>query len=84
MAKYFPYNSKLKPQARRMRNNPTAAEKRFWYEVLRNKKFFNFNFLRQKVILNYIVDFYCSELMLVIELDGETHLGNETYDKKKN
>jgi len=66
-----------------MRNNPTNAERIFWYEVLRNKRIFDLKFLRQKILLNYIIDFYCSELLLVIELDGESHLENEEYDKAR-
>lgn len=42
-----------------------------------------FDFDRQKPIDNYIVDFYCKELMLAIEIDGESHYGNEARDNKK-
>jgi very-short-patch-repair endonuclease len=69
--KYLPYNKKLKESARKLRNEMTAAEKKLWYEYLRQSDYI---FLRQKVIGNFIVDFYCSELGLVIELDGETHV----------
>ena len=69
--KYLPYNKKLKELARKLRNEMTPAENRLWYEYLRQS---DHRFLRQKVIGNYIVDFYCSELGLAIELDGETHL----------
>jgi len=40
-----------------------------------------YDFDRQKPIDNYIVDFFCNELMLVIEIDGESHMNNEKYDK---
>jgi len=83
MNRYIPYNASLKERAREMRNNPTLSEQRFWFEVLRNKNFYDYNFLRQKILLNYIVDFYCSELLLAIELDGESHLSNEEYDRKR-
>ena len=79
---FIPYNRNLKERAREMRNNPTLAEKIFWYEMLRNENFLNLSFLRQKPLLNYIVDFYCSRLLLIIELDGKSHLSNEKYDKK--
>ena len=46
-------------------------------------KLSGFHFLRQKPLLDYIVDFYCEELALVIEVDGESHVGNEEYDKKR-
>jgi very-short-patch-repair endonuclease len=39
--------------------------------------------LRQKPLLDYVVDFYCDELALVIEIDGESHIGQEEYDKKR-
>lgn len=60
----------------------TAAEKKLWFEYLRGHKY---RFFRQKVIGNYILDFYCQRLKLGIELDGETHVGdkNEEYDKKR-
>ena len=57
----------------------TRAEKKLWFDFLKENKH---KFLRQRVIDNYIVDFYCSELDLVIELDGETHYvdGAQAYD----
>lgn len=60
----------------------TAAEKKLWYEYLRGYKY---RFVRQKVIGNYIIDFYCQKLKLGIEIDGETHIGdkNEEYDQKR-
>ena len=48
----------------------TEAEKKLWYGYLRD---FEYRVLRQKPIDNYIVDFYCPKLKLVIEIDGETH-----------
>ena len=42
-----------------------------------------FQFSRQKPIGNYIADFYCSKLKLVIEIDGESHFGNEKKDKTR-
>lgn len=58
----------------------TKEEKQLWYNYLRKSKV---RFLRQKVIDNYIVDFYCSKLNSIIELDGSQHY-EETglkYDK---
>lgn len=79
---YLPYNEKLKSKARYLRNNPTAAENKLWHYHLRNHKYI---FLRQKPINNFIVDFYCSKLQLVIEIDGDSHLGEENilYDKER-
>ena len=67
---------KLDPQllefAKTMRHNATDAENLMW-KILRAKRFMNLKFRRQHVIAPYIVDFYCHELGLVIELDGSQH-----------
>ena len=67
---------KLDPQllefAKTMRSNATDAEHLMW-QLLRAKRFMNLKFRRQHVIAPYIVDFYCHELGLVIELDGSQH-----------
>ena len=67
---------KLDPQllefAKTMRSNATDAEYLMW-QLLRAKRFMNLKFRRQHVIAPYIVDFYCHELGLVIELDGSQH-----------
>lgn len=80
--KYLPYNPDLKDKARDLRKNSTAAEKKLWQEFLKNHKY---KFTRQKPIDNYIVDFYCSKLGLVIEIDGTTHLEDKDilYDKRR-
>ncbi len=77
---HIPYNPKLKNRARELRKNMTEAEKKIWYAFLRG---FKHRFLRQKPIDNYIVDFYCTGLKLVIEIDGDTHSTKEEieYDK---
>lgn len=58
--------------AKAMRTNATDAEHLMW-QLLRAKRFMNLKFRRQHVIAPYIVDFYCHELGLVIELDGSQH-----------
>lgn len=63
---------KLKPLARQMRCKPTPAEKLFW-EKLRHKQLLGCKFRRQQTIDRFIVDFYCSEARLVVEVDGEIH-----------
>lgn len=68
----IPYNPKLVPIARKLRNNSTLSEVLLWMK-LRNNQFMGYDFDRQKPIANYIVDFYCRELMLVIEIDGASH-----------
>lgn len=57
-----------------------TPEKKFWYDILKQEAFSKFKFTKQKPILEYIVDFYCAELGLVIEIDGESHIENQEYD----
>ena len=64
------HNPALTQRARELRKNMTREEKQLWYQFLRPHPI---RFLRQKVIDNYIVDFYCHEARLVIELDGSQH-----------
>ena len=68
----LPYNAKLKSFSRELRNNMTDAEKLLWSKI-RRKQLKNLQFYRQKIIGNYIVDFYCPKAKLVIELDGGQH-----------
>ncbi|MEH2074212.1 MAG: endonuclease domain-containing protein [Nostoc sp.] len=63
---------KLKPLARQMRCEPTPAEKLLWHK-LRDKQLLGFKFRRQQTIDRFIVDFYCNEARLVVEVDGEIH-----------
>jgi len=67
---YLPYNKNLVTRAKELRKNMTKAEKKLWYDYLRN---FKFRVYRQRPIDNFIVDFYCPQLKLVIEVDGESH-----------
>ncbi len=76
--KVIPYNPKLKELARNLRNNSTPGEILLWQE-LKTKQVLGYDFHRQKPLLNYIVDFYCAELNLVIEIDGRYH--EEIADK---
>ena len=73
MQKNHYYNKRLKHLARELRNNPTKAERRLWYDLIANKQFGDYQFLRQRPIERFIVDFYCKELRLVIEVDGKSH-----------
>lgn len=72
------YNKKLQGNARALRKNMTQEERHLWYDCL---KYLPVTVHRQKVIGNYIVDFYIAEAKLVIELDGTQHY--ETEGKKK-
>ena len=80
---YIPYNNTLTQKARENRKNPTPAEQKLWYKVMQNKRLHNLKFTRQKPLTEYIVDFYCAELMLVIEIDGDTHARQKEYDKDR-
>ncbi|MEQ1319919.1 endonuclease domain-containing protein [Acinetobacter guillouiae] len=71
-----PYNKNLKQLSRDLRNNMTDAELLLWSK-LRRKQILGLQFYRQKPILNYIVDFYCPAINLVIECDGGQHYTDE-------
>ena len=66
------YNPNLTKLARNLRNNMTYAEKTVWRE-LKGKQFYGYDFHRQKPIGNFIADFYCFNLRLIIEIDGISH-----------
>jgi very-short-patch-repair endonuclease len=78
--KIIPYNPALKALARKLRKTMTDGELLLWNE-LKNDKLFGFDFDRQRFIDNYIVDFYCKDLMLAIEIDGMSHNYEEAYNK---
>jgi len=80
MVKIIPYNPKLKALARKLRKDMTFGEVLLWNE-LKEDKFWGFDFDRQRCIDNYIVDFYCKELMLAIEIDGMSHNNEEAFLK---
>ena len=80
--KILPYNPDLKQLARELRRNMTLSEVLLWNE-LKQKKMLDFDFDRQRPIGNYIVDFYCKDLSLVIEIDGDTHIYRYDYDEKR-
>ena len=76
------YNSMHETRARELLRNMTRQEKHLWYDFLRS---YPIKFYRQRPIGNYIVDFYCSEAHLVIELDGNQHYDPdaEKYDTER-
>jgi very-short-patch-repair endonuclease len=79
MKKIIPYNPDLVPFAKKLRNNMTMGEIALWRE-LKNKKL-GVRFSRQIPIDNYIVDFYCKELQLAIEVDGSVHFLEGQHEK---
>ena len=70
--KILPYNPVLKALAHNLRAGMTFSEVKLWNQ-LKQKQMMGMDFDRQRPILNYIVDFYCKDLMLAIEIDGSSH-----------
>ena len=78
---FYGYNANLQPFAHTLRKEMTKAEACLWKYVLKARQLRGYPFRRQRPVLNYIADFMCMELMLVIEVDGITHNWNETSTK---
>ncbi len=76
----LPYNPALKQRARELRKAGNLSEVLFWNAV-KNKQLNGQDFDRQRVIGNYIVDFYCHECALVVEIDGSSHDDKQAYDQ---
>lgn len=72
------YNKKLKSFANDLRKRMTKSEACLWKYALKSGKICNWQFRRQRPVLNYIADFMCKELLFIIELDGITHQWKET------
>jgi len=79
--KIIPYNPKLKGFARKLRKNSTFSEIVLW-ELIK-KRALGIQFHRQVPIDEYIVDFYCHECKLAIEVDGSSHDSEDAYLKDK-
>ena len=79
--KIIPYNPKLKELARELRKNSTLSEVLLWLKI--KGKVMGVEFHRQVPINNFIVDFYCHELMLAIEIDGSSHDEKQDYDQNR-
>ncbi|MGV3509934.1 MAG: endonuclease domain-containing protein [Sphingobacteriaceae bacterium] len=81
----FHYNKNLKRFANTNRKNMTKAEACLWKFALSKNQMQGYQFRRQRPVLNYIADFMCKELMLIIEVDGLTHDWEEVAinDKKR-
>ena len=73
------YNPKLKERARALRKARNLSEVLFWMQVNKSQ-FHGLDFDRQRIIGNFIVDFYSKALGLVVEIDGSSHEGKEEYD----
>jgi very-short-patch-repair endonuclease len=77
------YNTELKQLSKQLRSNMTDAEKLLWSKV-RRKQLKGYQFYRQRIIGDYIVDFYCPKANLIIELDGGQHYTEKGINKDKN
>ena len=80
--KIIPYNPKLTALARKLRNQSTETEIYLWLK-LKGKQMYGYDFHRQKPIDNYILDFFCYDLLLGIEVDGYSHEILEVYNKDR-
>lgn len=78
----LPFNPALKERAKKLRKAGNLSEVLFWNQV-KNKRFKGFDFDRQKIVGNYIVDFYCSNCDVVIEIDGSSHDNKQEYDARR-
>ena len=82
LIKDLPYNSTLKERTKAMRQARNLSEVLFWQQVTKGG-FHNIDFDRQRIIGNYIVDFYAKKLGLVVEIDGSSHDNKVDYDKER-
>ena len=80
---FLDYRRRLKRSARSLRRDPTPAERKLWFEFLRDLPL---RFSRQKPLGNYIADFYCASRLLIIEVDGDSHFteAGAAYDDRRN
>ena len=78
----YKHNKNLVSNARSLRKNMTKEERHLWYDYLRA---YPIKFLRQKILGKYIVDFYCAEAKLIVELDGTQHYEDKgvEYDAER-
>ncbi|WP_458627856.1 endonuclease domain-containing protein [Winogradskyella sp. PC D3.3] len=79
--KIIPYNPELKQLARQLRKHSTLPEVLLWQHI--KQRAYGVQFHRQVPMLSYIADFYCHELRLVIEIDGDSHEYSFQYDTKR-
>ena len=78
----LPYNPKLRQRAKELRKAGNLSEVLLWNQ-LKKSQFEGYDFDRQKIIGNFIVDFFCVNLGLVIEVDGSSHDNKQEYDLRR-
>lgn len=81
--KILPRDKRLRPHSSQLRNKPTPQERHLWYDFLRTA---SPQWNRQRIIGEYIVDFFCRKADLVVELDGSQHYdehGLIEYDRER-
>lgn len=78
----LPYNAQLKERAKALRRAGNLSEVLLWNQ-LKKGQFNGLDFDRQKIIGNYIVDFYCAEKQTVLEVDGSSHDDKAEYDAQR-
>lgn len=78
----LPRNSKLLNHARQLRKDMTKEERHLWYDFLKDYPAKSY---KQKIVGNYILDFYCEKAKLAIELDGSQHYeeAGQEYDQQR-
>ena len=78
----LPFNPKLRERAKELRRAKNLSEILMW-QKLNKRKFKGYDFDRQKIIGNFIVDFYCIDCRVVIEIDGSSHNEKKEYDYER-
>ena len=76
----YKHNEQLVPLAKELRRSMTKEERHLWYDYLRTCQY---RFSRQKILGRFVVDFYCAEAKLAIELDGSQHYEPENIERDK-
>ncbi len=85
MKRFLNYNPKLKKRAAEMRKDMTPSERIIWFQFLKDFSKNNHKVYRQRIIDNFIVDFYIPDFKLIIEIDWDTHFTDEAlaYDQER-
>lgn len=83
MKKIIYANLRLKDRSHQMSRQMTKSEQIIWFNVLSKRQLCGYKFTKQKIIFNYILDFYCSELLLGVEIDGQSHDSQLEYDNER-